>query len=214
MKRHGIAITLLLPTLCLLPVKAAAQDWFEGIYTSWRVGTFIDHPTSAQVAVEAPNPRNLPVRSQPGFEVTGAFGLWLRFGDIRMRTEFETGYQRAQLEARARPSILRADEGRGYKDAALFLWNQNFHFLPRASRHQPWAGFGLGFAYQRRRFYWIGRQYKDSSAADFALAGAFGYDYRLTDQFGVGVQYRYVNIFDRASDSRQSQVKISLSYGF
>ena len=212
MKRYCFILVLV---LFALPDQLSARDWFEGLSASLRLGTFLDHPTGGEI-IELINDleedgSDLSVRSQPGLDVSVALGLRLSFSEsIRLRSEFEVGYQRGELEARVRDNN---EEGRGYKDAVLFLWNNYFYFLPRRSRHQPWVGFGLGGASQRWRFYFL-EQYRDDFNTDFALALALGYDYRLTDQLGVGVQYRYVHIFDRASDSKQSQIRAGLTYGF
>ena len=209
---------ILVLVLFALPDQLSARDWFEGLSASLRLGTFLDHPTDGEI-IELINDleedgSDLPVRSQPGLDVSVALGLRLSFSEsIRLRSEFEVGYQRGALEARVRDNNFRREEGRGYKDAVLFLWNNYFYFLPQRSLHQPWVGFGLGGASQRWRFYFL-EQYQDDFNTDFALALALGYDYRLTDQFGVGVQYRYVHIFDRASDSKQSQLRAGLTYGF
>ena len=215
---------ILVLVLFALPDQLSARDWVEGLSASLRLGTFLDHPTGRDIielreALEEDNPDLLnfgarPVRSQPGLDVSVALGVRLSFSEsIRLRSEFEVGYQRGELEVRIRDNIFRREEGRGYKDAVLFLWNNYFYFLPQRSLHQPWVGFGLGGASQRWRFYFLER-YQDDFNTDFALALALGYDYRLTAQFGVGVQYRYVHIFDGASDSKQSQLRAGLTYGF
>ncbi len=213
MKRGFCCCLIMLLVLFLPSARLNAQDGFEGIYTSLRVGTFLDHSRRGRITVEDLEPRARSVRSQLGLETAFALGIWLRISDVRMRSEFEVGYNRAQLEARSRPTGLRGDEGRGYKDGVLFLWSNYWNFLSRGSRHQPWAGFGIGGASQRRRFYFL-RLYKEDFETDFVLTGTIGYDYRLTDQLGVGVHYRYVHIFDQASASGQSQLRLGLIYGF
>ena len=215
MKRYFL---LMLLALSLLPERAAAQDWFEGVYASMRSGVFISHPTSGRLLLEDPESRSQSVTLSPGFDVAGALGVWLRFRNIRLRSELEVGYQRGEIEARTRPAVLRGDEGRGYQDGILFLWNNYFNFLGRDSYHQPWVGFGLGGASQRQRFYWVGEQYKEDFKTNFAASLALGYDYRLTDQLGVGVSYRYTHIagsvFHRYNESRQSQMRLGISYGY
>ena len=217
MKRYFL---LMLLALSLLPERAAAQDWFEGVYVSMRAGALINHPTSGRLLLEDAEQelRSQSVLLSAGFDVAGALGIWLRFGGLRLRSEVEGGYQRGEIEARTRLDASPSDEGRGFQDGVLFLWNNYFNFLGRGSYHQPWAGFGLGVALQRQRFYWRGRQYKEAFKTDFAASLALGYDYRLTDQFGVGVSYRYVHIFgsvfDRYTESRQSQMRLGISYGY
>ena len=205
--------------LCLLGAPVMAQDWqvgYEGIYIKARFGGLIAHPYTLPVDIAIGNNNYRPkIHTRLGFTTHLALGAWFNFFDVgRLRSELEAGYMNYALAGRPKIAhgILGPEQGRGAVTAITIFWYNYYNILPRSSAHQPWVGFGFGGARWQLTYYYRGAR-DQQQRWDEALGGALGYDYRLTDQFAIGIAYRYMHVLSPRA-LRSSQLLIAVSYGF
>ena len=202
--------------ICFVSTQAIAQDWYDGIYLTMRMGGLVAHPYTVPVDIAIGNDRYRPkTHTRLGLTANLGLGAWFNFFDVgRLRSEAEMGYMNVALAGRPKipHGILGPEQGRGAITAITIFWNNYYNLLSRRSRHQPWLGFGVGGARGQLTYYYRGVQ-DQQQRWDVALSGGLGYDYRLTDQFAIGVGYRYTHILS-ASEFKNSQLFIAVSYGF
>jgi opacity protein-like surface antigen len=205
-------ITICFLTLLLaMPAKAQSAFYFDGINLRWSIGALVAHPYT----YPSPEDENFKLHSRVGLITSAGLGFWFSLPEgLRWRSEVEGGYSRHSLVGFPPLSSQQGTEqGRGTITNGLVHWNNYIHFTDRFAYHQPYAGFGVG-AQRTDIDYYHGQNFEEPQKWFFGLNVELGYTYRLTQQLGVGVGYRYSHLFSNPHKLKQSQVLFSISYGF
>ena len=216
---------MMIGAIAFKPQSALAR--FDGLYIKAHIGALMAHPTRETITITLINSETnqaqaqaVTLKSRLGLSAGAALGLWLDFFQTsRFRMEWSLDYRNYELKGLPsnpslplNPSLTSDAQGQGALTSLAIFWNNYLNLASHWQKHQPYLGFGFGVARNQHSYYYLFAR-DDSQEWDFGLNGSLGYDYRLTDQLGVGVHYRYSHFF--ASPAlNQSEINITISYGF
>ena len=215
----AFVMMVMMGAIAFTPQSALAR--FDGLYMKAHIGALIAHPLKETITITLINSETnqaqeqaVTLKSTLGLSAGVALGLWLDFSrSYRFRMEWSLDYRNYELKGLpSNPSLTLDAQGQGALTSLAIFWNNYLNLASHWQKHQPYLGFGLGVARNQHSYYYLFAR-DDPQEWDFGLNGSLGYDYRLTDQLGVGVHYRYSHFF--ASPAlNQSEVNITISYGF